>query len=53
MKNNKHMTMTNAVQPAAPASIWGKGVPGKGGKSTNYFSTSTEEKKNEKEKETE
>lgn len=26
----------NAVEPAAPASRWGKGVPGKGGKTTNY-----------------
>ena len=41
------IVMTNAVQPAAPASVWGKGVPGKNGKSTNYFSV--EEKKNENE----
>lgn len=27
--------MTNAVTPAAPASVWGKGIPGKGGKTTN------------------
>jgi hypothetical protein len=27
---------TNAIDPASPASVWGKGVPGKGGVSTNY-----------------
>ena len=35
--------MTNAVEPPAPASVWGKGVPGKGGKTTN--STIVETKK--------
>ena len=25
----------NAVEPAAPASVWGKGVPGKPGRTTN------------------
>lgn len=35
--------MTNAVSPAAPASVWGKGVPGKGGMTTN---ASAPEKKN-------
>lgn len=45
------IVMTNAVQNAAPASVWGKGVPGKNGKSTNYFSI--EEKKNENENEKE
>lgn len=38
--------MTNAVAPAAPASVWGKGVPGKGGKTTN---ASVAEKKADKE----
>lgn len=27
---------TNAVEIAAPASVWGKGVPGKGGATTNF-----------------
>lgn len=40
--------MTNAVGPAAPASVWGKGIPGKGGMTTN---SSTIEKKSDKEKE--
>ena len=26
----------NAIDPAAPASVWGKGVPGKGGATTNF-----------------
>lgn len=38
--------MTNAVEPAASASIWGKGVPGKGGVTTNGAIT---EKKADKE----
>ena len=38
--------MTNAIEPAAPASIWGKGVPGKGGKTNNGAIV---EKKTEKE----
>lgn len=45
----KRISATNAVEPAAPASVWGyKGVPGKGGKTKN--STITE---NKTEKETE
>lgn len=37
MKNNykKPIKATNAVAPAAPASVWGKGCAGKGGKTTN------------------
>lgn len=37
MKNKKMFTtkMSNAVEPAAPMSVWGKGCAGKGGKSTN------------------
>lgn len=27
---------SNEVSPAAPASRWGKGVPGKGGATTNF-----------------
>ena len=27
--------LTNAIEPAAPASVWGKAVPCKGGKTTN------------------
>ena len=38
--------MTNAVEPPAPASVWGKGVPGKGGATTN---SSITENKIEKE----
>lgn len=40
--------MISAVEPAAPASVWGKGVPGKGGVTTN---SSIVEKKTEKENE--
>ena len=32
MKTN---IMTNAVEPAAPRSVWGKGCAGKGGKTNN------------------
>ena len=37
MKKNykKLMKANNAIEPAAPASRFGKGVPGKGGASTN------------------
>lgn len=38
--------MVSAVEPAAPARIWGKGVPGKGGGTTN---SSISEKKTDKE----
>ena len=38
--------MTNAVEPPAPASVWGKGIPGKGGATTN---SSITENKIEKE----
>lgn len=35
-KNYKNLIKaSNAVEPAAPASVWGKGVPGKGGATTN------------------
>lgn len=27
--------MVSAVEPAAPATVWGKGAPGKGGTTTN------------------
>ena len=38
--------LTNAVEPAAPASVWGyKGCPGKGGKTRNStISTKTNTK---------
>ena len=38
MKKNykKLLKLNNAIEPAAPASAWGKGVPGKGGATTNY-----------------
>jgi hypothetical protein len=37
MKKNykKLLKANNAIEPAAPASRFGKGVPGKGGASTN------------------
>lgn len=36
-KNYKRiLKANNAVDPAAPASVWGKGVPGKGGATTNF-----------------
>lgn len=38
--------MVNTVEPAAPASVWGKGIPGKGGSTTNF---TIMEKKTEKE----
>ncbi len=48
MKKKKYSgKMTNAIEPAAPTSVWGyKGVPGKGGKTHNSTIT---EKKTEKE----
>ena len=41
MKKNykKALRANNAVEPAAPASVWCKGVPGKPGKTTNYDAT--------------
>lgn len=38
MKKNykKLLKMNNAIDAAAPASVWGKGVPGKPGKTTNF-----------------
>lgn len=40
MKNNKRHLMSNFPDiPAAPASVWGKGVPGKGGATLNYDET--------------
>lgn len=35
-KYGKLLKLNNAIEPAAPASVWGKGVPGKGGATTNY-----------------
>lgn len=48
MKKTFRNKLTSAVEPAAPASVWDKGVPGKGGATTNSNIT---EKKNAKEKE--
>lgn len=48
MKHTFTNKLTNAVAPAAPASMWCKAVPGKGGKTTN---ASASEKKSDKEKE--
>lgn len=41
MKKNykKALRANNAVEPLPPASVWGKGVPGKPGKTTNYDAT--------------
>ena len=44
------MLASNAVESAAPASVWGKGCPGKGGKTLNSKIT---EKDSTKEKESE
>lgn len=35
MKKKFTATMTNAIDHAAPASVWGNVIPGKGGKTTN------------------
>lgn len=48
MKKKFTNKLSNAVAPAAPASVWGKGVPGKGGMTTN---SPISEKKNNKVKE--
>ena len=37
----KIVKLSNAVEPAAPAAVWGKGVPGKGGKTTNCATSDT------------
>lgn len=47
MKKKFTFSATNAIAPAAPASVWGKGCAGKGGKSMNAVI----ERKNESEKE--
>lgn len=48
MKKKKFTTkLTNAVEPAAPASVWGKGCPGKGGRT--YNSIIVNDKSNKKE----
>ena len=38
-KFGKLLKMNNAIEPAASASVWGNGVPGKGGATTNYDAT--------------
>lgn len=48
MKKKFTGKMSNAVEPAAPASVWCKGVPSKGGITTN---STISENKNNKEKE--
>lgn len=35
-RNKRRIPATNAIEPAAPASVWGNGCSGKGGKTTNY-----------------
>ena len=49
MKKRKFTTLgTNAVEPAAPASVWGyKGCPGKGGKTQNSIIVKSTTKENE------
>ena len=37
----KVVKLNNAVEPAAPASVWGKGCAGKGGKTTNHEGSDT------------
>lgn len=37
--------LTNAVEPAAPASVWGKGCAGKGGKTNNGAIVAKSDKK--------
>lgn len=49
MKKNT-IKFTNSIEPAAPASVWGKGAPGKGGTTTNSAIVENENK-NENEKE--
>lgn len=46
IKKNRKVTgkLTNAVEPANKASVWGKGVPGKGGKTLNSKIFDTENK---------
>ena len=40
MKKHRFQTIgTNAIDPASPAAAWGKGVPGKGGATTNFDAT--------------
>ena len=43
-KHGFTLKMTRSVDPAAPAYVWGKGVSGKGGRTTN---SSISEKKTE------
>ena len=40
------MLANNAVEAAAPASVWGKGCPGKGGKTLNSKITEKEKESN-------
>lgn len=48
-KKFKSGTASNAVSPAAPASVWGyKGVPGKGGKTKNSIITENRTEKESK-----
>lgn len=43
MKKHKFQTIdTNEIDPASPASVWGKGVPGKGGATTNFDAKKTD-----------
>lgn len=37
--------LTNSIEPAAPSSVWGKSVPGKGGKTTNSVIVETKKEK--------
>ena len=37
----KLIKLSNAVEPAAPASVWGKGCAGKGGRTCNCEGSDT------------
>lgn len=46
MKKHKFtVKMVSSVEPAAPSSVWGKGVPGKGGATTNATIIETRKEK--------
>ena len=46
MKKHKFtVKMVSSVEPAAPSSVWGKGVPGKGGATTHATISETRKEK--------
>lgn len=45
-KRNRYvLRASNSIDSAAPASVWGKGVPGKGGMTTNFLIVHKEDEK--------